>query len=428
MQRYGRQGGERRVCGRHRFGHDRAQQAGYGLELGVAGLPGTARRHELAGPDPVDGGADLDYQPGRGVAERHVGSEPAAYRPGRRGDTLGLRLAHDLADQVRPGACLGQQAGPGQRGDRPFGAGRDHRGYGAHEHLGRADRRAGDVEYLDRPAAGRLHDLLHDVPSPAAWSRARFQTVTARTGKIASIRQVSTGASAVLPNPVAAGLVSAAKSTGVVAAVVTEKVPAGLVTRAVRPSTRTAEPGEQVPADGDLVPPPPGDRVLDPQPVAGQPPATAVPGAAGQVPEPVVDRLAADAGRVGAGGQPADPGPPPGPERAPHLGGVRPVQLDRAVRGGGPLVPAHRTRFVAGRAGIDQQRHPVHVQQAAERVGVRVGRQGRRARRPDVGEQVPAADRGPHQAGRGQHVQRAAGRRAGPQHGERAPGRPGSRR
>ena len=76
-------------------------------------------------------------------------------------------------------------------------------------------------------------------PSPPAPSRARLQTVVTRTGRAASIRQVSTGASAVLPNPAATGLVSTARSTGPVAATVTEKAPAGLVTSAVPPSTRT---------------------------------------------------------------------------------------------------------------------------------------------------------------------------------------------
>ena len=256
--------------------------------------------------------------------------------------------------------------------------------------------------------------------SRPSWP-ARVQIVAAPAGRTASIRQVSTGAPAVLPNPAATEPRPAASRTGPVAATATWKAPAGPVTRAVRSSTRTSEPGGRCQRMAIWCRPRPAYRVLDPQAVFSQQPAAAVPGTAGQVPEPVVDRLAADAGRVGAGGQPADPGPPPGPERGPHLGGVRPVQLDRAVRGGGPLVTAHRAGFVAGRAGIDQQRHPVHVQQAAERVGVRVGRQGRRARRPDVGEQVPAADRGPHQAGRGQHVQRAAGRRAGPQHGQELP-------
>ena len=250
---------------------------------------------------------------------------------------------------------------------------------------------------------------------------ARVQTVAAPTGRAASIRQVSTGAPAVLPNPVATepGPTAEPHRGGGRDRHLEGAGRAGDQGGAAVDAHRRA--GRQVPADGDLVPSPPGDRVLDPQAGFGQQPAAAVPGAAGQVPEPVVDRLAADAGRVGPGGQPADPGPPPGPERGPHLGGVRPVQLDRAVRGGGPLVPAHRAGFVAGRAGVDQQRHPVHVQQAAERVGVRVGRKGRRAWRPDVGEQVPAADRRPDQAALGQHVQRAAGRRARPQHGQDLP-------
>ena len=57
------------------------------------------------------------------------------------------------------------------------------------------------------PAADRLHDLLHDVPSPPAPPGTRLQVVVTPTGRAASIRQVSTGASVVLPNPAATGLV-----------------------------------------------------------------------------------------------------------------------------------------------------------------------------------------------------------------------------
>ena len=154
-------------CAGHPLRHGGAQQAGHGLELGVAGLARAAGRDQLAGLDPGDGGADLDRHPGRGVAERDVGGEPAADRPRGGRDALGLGLAHGLADQVRPGPRLGKQARPGQRGDRRLGARGDHRGHGAHKHLGLADHRAGHLEYLDVAAADRLHDLLHVVPAPS---------------------------------------------------------------------------------------------------------------------------------------------------------------------------------------------------------------------------------------------------------------------
>ena len=67
--------------------------------------------------------------------------------------------------------------------------------------------------------------------------------MAAPTGRTASIRQVSTGAAAVLPNPAATEPAPTASRTGPVAATVTWKAPAGPVTSAVRPSTRTAEPG-----------------------------------------------------------------------------------------------------------------------------------------------------------------------------------------
>ena len=57
--------------------------------------------------------------------------------------------------------------------------------------------------------------------------------MVARTGRSVFIRQVSTGASAVLANPAATGLVSTARATGSVASTVIRKAPAGLVTSAV---------------------------------------------------------------------------------------------------------------------------------------------------------------------------------------------------
>jgi hypothetical protein len=56
--------------------------------------------------------------------------------------------------------------------------------------------------------------------------------VVTPTASAASIRQVSTGASAVLPNPAATALVSALSLTGAVAVTVTAKAPAGLVIKA----------------------------------------------------------------------------------------------------------------------------------------------------------------------------------------------------
>ena len=130
-------------------------------------------------------------------------------------------------------------------------------------------------------------------------------------------------------------------------------------------------------------------------------------GAAGQPPESIVYRLTVEAGGVRTHGQATDPGPPRGPEHAPHFGRVRAVHLQRAVRGGGPLVAAHRPWLVCRRTGIDEQWDAVYVHQATEGVSMRMTRQRRRAWRADVGEQMPAARHRPHQSRVGHHEQRA---------------------
>ena len=162
-------------------------------------------------------------------------------------------------------------------------------------------------------------------------------------------------------------------------------------------------PRRQLPADDDLMPAPPGYHVVDPQPVASQPPAAVVTGPAGQPPEPVMGRFERDRRGAGPDGQAAYSGPPPGPERAPNLGRIRPIHLHGVVRGGGPLATADWPWLISRGAGVDQQRNPVHIHQAAEGVGVRVGWKRRRARRADVGEQVPAVGHGPHQSSGREH-------------------------
>src|SRR6202012_4606551 len=85
---------------------------------------------------------------------------------------------------------------------------------------------------------------------------------------------------------------------------------------------------------------------------------------------------------------------PSGPERAPPLGGVPAVDLHRVVGGGGALVVPDRSRFVAGGAGVDQQRFLVHVDHAGQGVGVGVGGQlGRAGRAPASSAHGAAAAR-----------------------------------
>ena len=110
VQRDGREGGERRVLRRHPFRHDRAQQAGHGLELGVAGL---ARRR----PSPPAGRARSRRRRRRprrpprprsspGAGRRRAGPGPPAPRPGC----------------PRPGPCA-RPGGPGPAGRGPWRAG-----------------------------------------------------------------------------------------------------------------------------------------------------------------------------------------------------------------------------------------------------------------------------------------------------------------
>ena len=177
-----------------------------------------------------------------------------------------------------------------------------------------------------------------------------------------------------------------------------------------RPGHRS---GREMPPDDQLMTAPPGHQVLHGEPGTGQD-----------------QRRWCAAGRAAAGSRRArprrwsaravggwracpDPGPPAGPEGAPHLGRVGAVDLGGVVRGGGPLVasrlgPARRSRSRCRPAAA-----PRRMDHAAERVGVRVRGQLIRARRADIGEQVPAARPcGPDQPGAGQRP--AAPRSAGP--------------
>ena len=76
------------------------------------------------------------------------------------------------------------------------------------------------------PLTGWTTCFMRD-PSACAPPAARLQVVVIRTGSGASARQVSTGASALTPNPAATGRDAAASSTGTVAVTVATKAPAG---------------------------------------------------------------------------------------------------------------------------------------------------------------------------------------------------------
>ena len=127
-------------------------------------------------------------------------------------------------------------------------------------------------------------------PPPPPPPRPRLQLVVARAGRSAFIRQVSTGASAVLASPTATGLVSTASATGLVASTVIRKVPAALVTAAVSSVSCALAPTERCQRITISCQACPGEQVVDPQPVAGQGPAPAVAGAIAPPPVPVMRR------------------------------------------------------------------------------------------------------------------------------------------
>ena len=98
---------------------------------------------------------------------------------------------------------------------------------------------------LDRTLTAEVTALC--VIVGALFPEQGYDLVLARTfgmptASTVSIRQVSTGASAVLPKPTATALVSVLSPTGAVAATVTAKAPTGPVTNAAPSATRTAEP------------------------------------------------------------------------------------------------------------------------------------------------------------------------------------------
>ena len=171
--------GERRVLGGHAVRDRGAEQAGHRLEFRVVGLAGAAGRHQLAGPEPGDRGSGLEHDARGGVAERQVLGEPAADRLPGGGQAVGPGLADHLADQVRAGAGLGQQAGLGQRGHCPLGARRDHRCDGADQHLGRLRDRAaarrvprpGRLPAAERSASSGSLRCQRDAPRPSRVAR-----------------------------------------------------------------------------------------------------------------------------------------------------------------------------------------------------------------------------------------------------------------
>ena len=156
--------GERRVLRRHPVGHRRAQQPGTAWNSAWLALPAPPAATSWPGPHPGHRRARLQHDARRGVPQRQVLSQPAADRLPGRGQTLGAGLADHLPDQVGAGPGLGEQAGLGQRGDRPFGARGDHRRDRPDQDLGGVRDGPGHLEHLDRPAGQRLHDLLHLVP------------------------------------------------------------------------------------------------------------------------------------------------------------------------------------------------------------------------------------------------------------------------
>ena len=86
--------------------------------------------------------------------------------PGGR-QPVGPCLLDYLADQVRPGAGLGEQAGLGEGDDSALGARGDHRRDRTDQHLGGVRDRAWYVHHLHRASGERLHNLFHVAPPSA---------------------------------------------------------------------------------------------------------------------------------------------------------------------------------------------------------------------------------------------------------------------
>ena len=381
--------------------------------------------------------------PGGRVAERQVLGQPPAHRLGRRGEPSARALrttwrtrsgrARALASRLDWASAVTARSVPGEITDAIV----------AHQHLGRRRHRPGHVEHLDRAALDRLHDVSsRRLPSgPAASSAVRRQLVVSRTRQAASSRQVRTGAAAVRRKPTATGADSTSIRNGAVAGHGHRE----LAGRSCVTTPRRGRGGRPRQAAGASGPRP---RAAPARLPRRRPPARRRSGSSGGDGTAVRPGGGSRRGRPRRSRRrrPAGPTRPvtrarrPGPERAPHLGGVGAVDLDGVVRGGGPLVAADRPGLVAWRcrcrpAAACRRRAATQPSVSACACAGRSSGHGA----PDVGEQVPVAGRrrGSARSRPGVSSGPGRGRLRGPQRGDqraghreavveqRAPRRPG---
>ena len=248
------------------------------------------------------------------------------HRAGGRADPLGTGLADHLADQVRPGPRLGEQAGPRQFRHRPFGAGRDHRGHGRAPAPppGQARAAAPRSPRPGRPDT-RCTTCLTRRP-PRRPARPRVHTVRIRRGNGPSARHTSTGASAVSPNPLGGGVDGAGQPHSRAPGDPHPELAGTGDDRRGGPREAQGRPGREVPVHGHLVPAAPGDDVVDHERVRGQRPPPAVDRPAGQVAVPVVTGGAHDGPAVSVGWPASERGPAcrPGTRPTPRWNPFRP--------------------------------------------------------------------------------------------------------
>ena len=162
VQGDGAQGSVTRLFVRNSIRNGRGQIVGNDVQFGVVRQAGPGDRDPLARPVPaLQAGADLDRDTGGRIAQRQRLVQARHDRAGGFGETVPPGLADCLADQIRAGARLLEQALPGKPDRQALGAGRDQRRPGPDQQMARPDPGGRDRPEAEFPAPGVLDDLLH---------------------------------------------------------------------------------------------------------------------------------------------------------------------------------------------------------------------------------------------------------------------------
>jgi hypothetical protein len=174
VQADGADGGERGQVEVDRVRNWRDQVHRHAHDLRVRGVAAAGAGDAVAHAESFHALARADDDPGARVAEGRRLVQAGARRRQRRQQAVGRGLVQDLFDEVRPGACLGEQALPGELDAGALGAGGDERRRVAHEDHAAGEARSRHVGHR-RLAARRLEELLHRFIDPgmrAARARA----------------------------------------------------------------------------------------------------------------------------------------------------------------------------------------------------------------------------------------------------------------